>query len=249
MAAVTRCRHIDRVRRRLSVDHLAAADSGNPRTAPTYRDVAFATVAQDDANLRNLTTVKRRPMNTCRLSTDLAAHGRYQVTQTGDVAMSTKSNIAVIAAFLTALAGPAYATNGDIGLSDHGQDASQGARPSFTDTQARASVDTRRESPSAQYGGLVLDIRLQSDRPQLITHAPAFGFSSATWTSSSSGYAGSRDSVGSSRISCQKPSFQPAEHETCLARTSTSWILLRGQVAPLRSKPRTSLALSWVRCW
>jgi hypothetical protein len=40
--------------------------------------------------------------------------------------MSTKSNIAVIAAFLTVLAGPAYATNGDIGLSDHGQGASQG---------------------------------------------------------------------------------------------------------------------------
>jgi hypothetical protein len=60
--------------------------------------------------------------------------------------MPTKSNIAVIAAFLTALAGPAYATNGDIGLSDRGQDASQGARTSFTDTQARASIDTRRES-------------------------------------------------------------------------------------------------------
>jgi len=60
--------------------------------------------------------------------------------------MFTKSNIAVIAAFLTALAGPAYATNGEIGLSDRGLDASQGARPSFTDARARASVDTRRES-------------------------------------------------------------------------------------------------------
>jgi len=54
--------------------------------------------------------------------------------------MSTKSNIAVIAAFLTALAAPAYATNGDIGLSDNGQGTSQGGRAS------RASVDTRRES-------------------------------------------------------------------------------------------------------
>ena len=67
--------------------------------------------------------------------------------------MFTKSNIAVIAAFLTALAGPAYPTNGDIGLSDRTQDASQGARTSFTDTQARASVDTRRESrPSTTEG-------------------------------------------------------------------------------------------------
>ena len=60
--------------------------------------------------------------------------------------MLTKSNIAVIAAFLTALAGPAYASNGDIGLSDRGLDASQGARQSFTDTRARAPIDTRRES-------------------------------------------------------------------------------------------------------
>jgi hypothetical protein len=60
--------------------------------------------------------------------------------------MHTKSNIAVIAAFLTALAGPAFATNGDIGLSDRAQHASPGARASFTDIQAWASVDTRRES-------------------------------------------------------------------------------------------------------
>jgi hypothetical protein len=65
---------------------------------------------------------------------------------TGDVAMSTKSNIAVIAAFLTALAAPAYATNGDIGLSNHGQGASQSGRASAVDARARASVNTRRES-------------------------------------------------------------------------------------------------------
>jgi hypothetical protein len=60
--------------------------------------------------------------------------------------MLTKSNIAVIAAFLTALAGPAYATNGDIGLSDHGQGESQSGRSASVNTRARASVDTRRDS-------------------------------------------------------------------------------------------------------
>jgi hypothetical protein len=44
--------------------------------------------------------------------------------------MSKKSNIAVIAAFLTALAIPAHASNGDIGSSDRGPGASQSGRSS-----------------------------------------------------------------------------------------------------------------------
>jgi hypothetical protein len=60
--------------------------------------------------------------------------------------MSTKSNIAVIAAFLTALASPASASNGDIGLSDRGQGGSQSGRSASVYTRARASVDTGRES-------------------------------------------------------------------------------------------------------
>ena len=58
--------------------------------------------------------------------------------------MSTKSNIAVIAAFLAVLAAPAHANNGDIGLTDRGQEVS--GRPSATDAVASGSIDARRQT-------------------------------------------------------------------------------------------------------
>ena len=58
--------------------------------------------------------------------------------------MSTKSNIAVIAAFLAVLGAPAHANNGDIGLSNRGQGTSQ--RPSTTDALASGRLDAPPQS-------------------------------------------------------------------------------------------------------
>jgi hypothetical protein len=113
---------------------------------PAYRGRGLCSGAQVEANSPQSHDSQTPDDEYIPVVAPTFGRGRYQVPQSGEFAMLTRSNIAVIAAFLTALAGPAYAANGDSGFSARAQDASQGARTSFTNTHAWASVDTRRES-------------------------------------------------------------------------------------------------------
>ncbi len=141
--------HVASAMRRAFVDFvvdlwLITQNSSRPQAAVAG---ALEVDPHNETNHHNLTNAKRQPMTKCTWRHRLCASTAVPSKQAGDVAMSTRSNIAVIAAVLSVLGAPAYANNGDIGLSDQGQPGtSQVEQLPGANAWARASVDIRRQS-------------------------------------------------------------------------------------------------------